>query len=275
MNVLVTGTGTVGSGFLSLKDHEVWSCNRTGGHKTYTVDLTDENWVKDLFARYKPDIIYHTAGLANPRSNENDLFRVNVQGTMNLVKHCPPCRFYHMSSIVVYNMDNSTEFDRLHPRSLYGITKLTSEQIVRYYGLLRDLRITIVRLGAVVGPVLRHGLLFDIIKKLKSDSEFLELWGKPPGSSKTYTHIDDVVRITNQLPEGTYNVCNETVLSVEEVAKLAMDTLNIHKEIKWSNQETFGDNKFLSASNQLIKSLRLNVEISPSDAIRRSCEYFK
>lgn len=55
----------------------------------------------------------------------------------------------------------------------------------------------------------------------------------------------------------TYNVVPDNSINIEEVAESVMIGLNINKPIKWLGEEANwqGDNKFIRAENEKLKSL--------------------
>jgi len=121
------------------------------------------------------DVIFHVAG-ALKGLREQDLFRVNADGTRNLVaaaiRATPrPRRFVYVSSIAAAGPSPGgaaprTEEMQAHPLTWYGRSKLAGEDAVRS---TQGLDWTIVRPPIVFGPrerdvlgyfrIARHGLL--------------------------------------------------------------------------------------------------------------------
>lgn len=226
------------------------------------VDLKNEEQVEITLKDFNPDIIIHLA--ANPRGNAGlEAMLDNVQGTHNLVHHAPQnCHFIFASSIVVYgdyHCYNFLEDMQPKPTSLYALSKYNAENIVNRYERIGKIKKTNLRLCALVGPNLTHGFIFDLINKIKSDSPELELIGAAPGSIKPFLNVEDacntVLHAIQKKMYGTYNVCPRDNISVEQVAKMAMKTLNIYKPIKWRPDLVWGgDNNEIRASNNKLFS---------------------
>jgi UDP-glucose 4-epimerase len=114
------------------------------------------------------------------------------------------------------------------------------------------------RLTATVGKGATHGVLKDVIRKLKSDSPTLDLLGAEPGSSKPFTHVDDVVQALllagfDDGWKGSVNIGPNDQLSVDQLAEAAMHATRIYKPIKWLGEAANwkGDNRRLHIRNRL------------------------
>jgi UDP-glucose 4-epimerase len=225
------------------------------------VDVSEEKDVSTVIAFFEPTHIVHLA--ANPliKAPAQELLNSNLMGTYYLLKYAPQgCRFVFASSATVYGDLGSkfacTEDDVCVPTSVYGICKLGSEVLIREFSRAGKVNGAILRLVANVGKGSAHGLVHDIIRKLKSDSPELELIGEGPGSCKPLMHVEDTARAITYFTTGNgwgdvVNICPKDNITVERVAETAMEVTGIKKPIKWlgwaSNWK--GDNTKLLVSN--------------------------
>jgi dTDP-4-dehydrorhamnose reductase len=106
----------------------------------YKVDITDRGDVFQKVGDIRPDVIVHTAAIANARICEMDrklAYRVNVEGTRHLVESADRfgVKFIYISTDLIYGGEGSffRESDPPEPRSYYAETKLEGEEIVREY----------------------------------------------------------------------------------------------------------------------------------------------
>jgi GDPmannose 4,6-dehydratase len=91
----------------------------------------------------QPDECYHLAAqsfVSYSFDDEFSVFNVNIGGTHNLLSaikaSCPTCRFYFASSSEMFGRAQSSpqnEETPFHPRSAYGITKLTGFHLTTNY----------------------------------------------------------------------------------------------------------------------------------------------
>lgn len=228
----------------------------------YCCDLTNTSAVKMLLEKTQPDVIIHAAAIASPKHPDNPkkMFEDNVLTTLNLLEGCKEgVKFVFISSVLVHG----DEFPNEKTTSLYGATKLASEALITAYMKLKNIQRRIVRTCAVAGKDTTHGLLFDLKRKLLSDSTELELFGDEPGTKKPYVNVKELcLFIKNIMVELSdddfynekYHAWEITEfgpldnLTVKEVAEIAMNELKIYKPIKWLGSKTIwrGDNKEIS-----------------------------
>lgn len=108
------------------------------------------------------DMVVHAAGKAHiiPKSTEerNDFFRVNVQGTQNLLAALEPNqslrKFVLISSMAVYGLVEGidiTEDAPLLATDPYGKSKIEAEKLVSSWCALRNIEYYILRLPLIAG----------------------------------------------------------------------------------------------------------------------------
>ena len=111
-------------------------------------DVSDEVWMKDVFKRVKPDIIFHAAAHKHVHlmeENPYEAFRVNVLGTKNLANLCCESgveRFIFISTDKAVN-----------PTSIMGLSKRLAELYLMngIDGSNCKTKFAIVRFGNVLG----------------------------------------------------------------------------------------------------------------------------
>jgi len=121
-------------------------------HRTIVGDILDSALLETLSASHDFDTIYHLAALLSTRAERQPTLahRVNVDGTVNLLEIAVTqsrvqgreIKFIYPSSIAVYGLPDLKkkhavgkikESEWCEPRTMYGINKLYTEQLGRYY----------------------------------------------------------------------------------------------------------------------------------------------
>ena len=121
-------------------------------HRTVVGDILDTSLLETLSTEHDFDTIYHLAALLSTRAERQPTLahRVNVDGTLNLLEIAVTqsrlqgreIKFIYPSSIAVYGLPSIPakqqagkvkEGEWLEPRTMYGINKLYTEQLGRYY----------------------------------------------------------------------------------------------------------------------------------------------
>lgn len=140
--VLLTGSsGLLGS---NLKDHLKKDFEITGVARNYvsgyvdqTIDITDYKSTKELFIKFKPEILIHSAAIASHSFCDEEPVlakKVNLESTANLAIIAEEfgTKFIFISSDAVFKGDVGwyQESDEPNPFSYYGELKLLAEQAI-------------------------------------------------------------------------------------------------------------------------------------------------
>jgi UDP-glucose 4-epimerase len=132
-------------------------------------------------------------------------------------------------------LEASEGYGPLLPISTYGASKLSGEALIVSYCRMFGLTGCAFRFGNVVGPRQTHGVGFDFVRQLMSSPSELKILGDGT-QSKSYIHVSDVVAavlLAHQRTEKSfevYNVATGDYITVTEIARLAVDALNLQRE---------------------------------------------
>ncbi|MBA2652782.1 MAG: NAD-dependent epimerase/dehydratase family protein [Tatlockia sp.] len=167
----------------------------------------------------------------------------------------------------------------MHPISTYGASKLASEAFISSYCHMFGLTACVFRFANVVGPRQTHGVGYDFIRKLAKKPDCLEILGDG-SQSKSYIHIDDVIAAVllanTQLKSGyeIYNVATDDWISVNDIAKLVVDCMNIKEPVRFNfsggDRGWKGDVPRVRLNTDKIKSLGWTCKYNSREAIKNS-----
>jgi UDP-glucose 4-epimerase len=233
------------------------------------------------------DTVFHFA--ANPEvrvstTNPEIHFNENVVATFNLLeamRRRDVKELVFASSSSVYGEPEQipvSEDAPIRPASVYGASKAACENLIHAYVKLYGIKAVILRYANVVGPRLRHGVVWDLINKLRENPNELEILGDGK-QVRSYIYIDDTIeatiiawRKTNNNYE-VYNVGNEDWITVDEVADeviKAMGLNNVKKTYKpvlhgvgWP-----GDVKKIALKIDKIKQLEYKPKLNSKEAVK-------
>jgi dTDP-glucose 4,6-dehydratase len=187
MNILVTGgAGFIGANFLTLLvprcpehrfinlDSLTYAANLASlesiaeapNYVLETVDITDANGVRRVFAEHSPSVVVHFAAeshvdrsIDGPRA----FVEANVVGTFNLLEAAREAwapgegLFHHVSTDEVYGSLGAagmfTETTRYDPSSPYSASKAASDHFVRAYHRTFGLPVKITNCSNNYGPL--------------------------------------------------------------------------------------------------------------------------
>ena len=256
MRILVTGgCGFVGSNiaaFLKKKNFFVSSLDnlfRNGsvlnlkrlnklGIKNYKIDIKNE---KKILKLPKFNLIIDCCAEASVEESRLDLRRVfdtNLLGTLNILKKCQKdnskiiflstSRVYSISSLnnlvnkkILTNKINlkkeiTIDFNTSDPKSIYGFTKLASEDLIKEFSYLFKIKYLINRCGVISGPW-QFG---------KVDQGFVSLW--------VWRHINK--KIIKYIGFGGYGEQVRDTLHIADLCELILIQI---KKINLIHNQTF------------------------------------
>ena len=194
------------------------------------------------------EVVFHMAADPEVRTgydNPKNSFEQNIVNTFNLlqrIKHSKVKKIVFTSSSSVYGdakiLPTNEEYGPLCPISHYGASKLACEAIVSSFCYNYDIDGVILRPANVIGSRGRHGLIWDLVRKLKNDKNRLEVLGDAK-QTKSFIHISDMIKgILQSMKKGEdgieiFNVGSEDGIEIINVAKI------VCKNMKLPNTEIF------------------------------------
>ena len=219
MKTLVTGgAGFVGSalvGALIDEGHEVvvydnLSSGRrefltpfegSGGLQFVKADLLDLGRLAEALAGV--EMVWHLA--ANPdirlgtRQTDLDLQQgtVATYNVLEAMRRAEVRKLAFSSSSAIYGrptvFPTPDDYGPLLPESLYGASKLACEGLVSAFCHSLGMQAWIFRFANVVGPNATHGIIPDLLAKLRQTPARLEVLGNGR-QRKSYIHVQDCVK---------------------------------------------------------------------------------
>jgi UDP-glucose 4-epimerase len=233
------------------------------------------------------DVVFHYA--ANPEvrvstTNPEVHFNENVVATFNLLEAMRKNDVENVvfaSSSSVYGEPNSipvSEEALVKPVSVYGASKAACESFMHAYSKLYGIRAIVLRYANVVGPRLRHGVIWDFVIKLRKNPSELEILGDGK-QVRSYIYVDDTIEATMiawKRSEGSfniYNVASEDWMTVDEVADEVIKTMGIDKVRKVYRPVLhgvgwLGDVKRVMLKTEKLKALGFKPAMNSREAVR-------
>lgn len=216
----------------------------------YKFDINNTIKLRGVFDQYPFDMVFHFAANADvSKGEESTLIDVSdtLQTTLNVLEMMRVYeikKFFFASSSTVYgNAEERLQEHRsiMRPISHYGAAKLASEAFVSSFSHLHDFQVWIARFCNAVGPNMAHGVIPDLVKRLKTHPEKLIVYGDGT-QTKPYIWIDDLVEgvmtlleKTNE-PYNTYLVGVDSNVTVDQIAQIVMEEVGVHVPINYGGK---------------------------------------
>jgi len=309
-SVLVTGgAGFIGSHIVdalmidgaevqvidNLSNGTLKNIKRWLGHPSFKFikgDLLNRNDVEA--ATEKCEAVFHLA--ANPEvrigfSTPEIHFEQNVISTYRLLEALRRSGsseiFLFTSSSTVYGdaseIPTPEDYGPLKPISIYGASKLASEALISSFAQTYGFKAIICRLANIIGPRSRHGVIYDFIRKLKSNPQELEILGDGT-QTKSYLYIDDCVSAMLTILEKSrrkveiFNIGSEDWINVKKIAEIVTEEMGL-KNVSFrftggvdGGRGWKGDVKYMLLSIERLKSLGWRPKLNSAEAVRKTAK---
>lgn len=233
------------------------------------------------------EFVFHMAAHADVRSGfENHAIdhEQNLEMTQNVLEamyknNIKKIAFASTSSVYGDAKVHPTPEDYpFEPTSLYGATKAACETYIHSYASYYGMTSYIFRFVSFIGERYAHGIIIDLLNKLKKNNKEIELFSDgTPKKSSLYVldGIDAMFTVIKKSKEqfNVYNIGHTQILTVNEIVDTILDASgykNVKK--KWLGKESNwkGDNEFVHLSIKKLNKLGWKPKLSIREGIKRT-----
>ena len=306
MKILVSGgSGFIGSHIVDAliqKGHKVViidnlstgnSDNLNGKAIFYELDIRDKD-VKGILKKEKPDIVFHLAAQVSVlKSTEEPVLdtEINVCGSLNLVNAYLESEGSKEKKIIFAStggaMYGETDIiptgENVEPFPLapYGISKLSFEKYLHYFGQFKNLKFVCLRYGNVYGPrqnpFSEAGVISIFAIKLLRGEECV-IFGDG-AQTRDFVYINDIVRANllamNYAGSGIFNVGTGTETSVNQIFSYIRKSVGSKTEPMYARAREGELDRSCLDVKKIKKILGWEARIPIREGIRETVEWFK
>jgi nucleoside-diphosphate-sugar epimerase len=202
----------------------------------------DKDRLDSLVKKYRINTIYHLVAILSATGEKNPFssWKLNMESFQNIIEISISNKInkiFWPSSIAVFgtksNLENVIQDPILNPETIYGISKLAGEQLIRYYNNKFDLDIRSLRYPGIISFKSQPGggttdYVMEMIKSLKKGEKYTCFLSKD--SRLPMLYIDDAILGTIK-----YMSTDKNKLSVEEsynITGFSVTPLELEKKLK-------------------------------------------
>ena len=236
------------------------------------------------------DVIFHLAADPEVRldiTNPQSIFKNNILSTYRLLewmKKTDSKKLVFTSTSAVYGdaeIFPTPENTQCVPISLYAGSKLACESMISSYCHTFHKIGIVIRLANVVGSYSKHGILFDMLNKLRNNKNELEILGDGT-QNKSYLYIDDcisgILDITQACNQNfqVFNLGSDTQIQVKDIINIILKQTNlenINQQFSGGTKDGrgwIGDVKTMLLDIQKVKKLGWYPHLNSSQAIEKT-----
>jgi dTDP-4-dehydrorhamnose reductase len=214
--------------------------NRLQNHKGYiyqSLDITDPIAVEDIFSKYQPQVVIHTAAMTNVDTCESDLVGcelLNVKAVAYIIDACEKHKTFlcHLSTDFIFDGEAGpySEEDLPNPISVYGESKLKAEQLIQASTIRWAIARTVLVFG-IVSDMSRTNIILWVKKSLEEGKEINVVTDQ----FRTPTLAEDLAigcwLIAQKEAEGIFNISGEELLTPYEMAIKTAEFYHLSKDL--------------------------------------------
>lgn len=237
------------------------------------------------------DFVFHMAAHADVRSGyyDHNIDHVeNLEATKIVLElmyenRVKKIAFASTSSVYGDTKVHPTPEDYpFEPTSLYGATKAACENYIRAYSSYYGWKAYIFRFVSFIGERYTHGIIFDVLKKLRKSPKILELLSDgTPKKSSVYINdgIKAIFKVINSSSEkiNIFNIGHDDILTVDEIVDTIITSLNIKIKKRYleGDRGWIGDNNFVYLDTKKLKRLGWKPRLSFKEGIEKTLLYLQ
>lgn len=180
-----------------------------------------------------------------------------------------------------YKYSYIREFESLRPvKSTYGASKLAGEALICAYSNMFDIQARIYRFANVVGGNQTHGVVSDLIEKIRRNPVEIEVLGNGE-QLKSYVYVQDIIDGIF-MTEGSdkdieiYNISSENQVSVKEIVDIVLEESGMRGITSIRYGDTVGgwkgDIPIVLLDSSKIRSTGWRAKYSSREAIRKTAK---
>lgn len=204
--------------------------------------------IENLFNRLKPKTIFDLAayGAYSKQADVDLIYQTNFIGLLNLLEVSSAFSikaFVHAGSSSEYglNCKEPLEEDMLLPNSHYAVTKSSAAQMIKFYGIIKEVPIVNLRYYSIYGPYEEPDRLIPQLIEKGMIQEYPPL--VQPDISRDFVYVDDAILATLLAANSDYtkiagksiNIASGKKVTIREIAETIKEEFNISESPKWGD----------------------------------------
>jgi UDP-glucose 4-epimerase len=167
--------------------------------------------------------------------------------------------------------------------SLYGASKLACEAMIQAYSEYFGIKCFIFRFVSWIGERYSHGVIFDFVKKLRSNAQLLEVLGDGKQRKSYLDVIDGVDGIFYAVEhakglKNVFNLGHDEFMNVLHLADVVVEELGL-KGVRYlmtgGERGWLGDSPFVHLDTTKLKAVGWRPQVSIERGVRNTVRYLQ
>ncbi|MBL7789249.1 MAG: GDP-mannose 4,6-dehydratase [Chitinophagales bacterium] len=225
-----------------------WRIDNIEDNNIIHANIINKQDVKNLFNKLKPKTVFDLAayGAYSKQSDVDLIYQTNLIGLLNLLEVTSEYSIYafvHAGSSSEYglNCQEPLEEDVLIPNSHYAVTKASASQMIKYYGIIKEVPVVNLRYYSIYGPFEEPDRLVPQLIDKGMNQIYPPL--VQPDISRDFVYIDDAVLATLMTANSDFtllkgksiNVASGKKTTIREIVEKIRSFFHIDESPKWGD----------------------------------------
>ncbi len=217
----------------------------------YASDATIKRQVDEFFAKYQFDAVINLVANADIQVSTTDRFidfELSPLANLNILAACEKYKvpkFVYFSGSGVYgpSEDLTPKYEddaSLNCPSMYACSKISCESFCTAFANTSEMSVSILRPANIIGPGLTHGLIYDVLLRIKMNRDQIHILGNGT-QQKSYIHTDDIisgVRLMLDAKEkvSIFNIASDDTITVREIVDEIIEQTGFGTKVKYGEK---------------------------------------
>ena len=238
-----------------------------------------------IYGHHQFEYIFYLVGNTSiARSVSDPVFdlennTIQLLKLLESVKNEKPKLIYPSSAACYGEMKNPLTALKNEPMSPYGISKLFSENYLRYFHMNYGVPVLICRFFSLFGEYNNKQVIYDSTLRLLEHPDKLTIFNS--NSQRDFIYIKEAIRAMfflcdeNQFNADVFNIGRGEAKSISHLTKEIQEILHIYPTIETENGQFTGDPQMQIANIDKLKKLGFNYDSSQISNLVKTIEWIK
>lgn len=211
-------------------------------------DITKRHLVDDLLAKYKFKTVFNMAayGAYSTQNDTDKIYQTNFSGLLNLLEAVAPYKInalIHAGSSSEYGLNCAApqEDALLQPNSHYAVSKAAGANLIKYYGLIKEIPVVNLRYYSIYGAYEDPDRLVPKLIERGMQGTYPNL--VEPEISRDFVFIDDAVLATLKAANANFeiirgesiNIASGQKTTLRQIVSSITEIFSIEQEPQWGD----------------------------------------
>lgn len=222
-----------------------WRLNDIDPNHILHCNIIKKDQIIDIFERYQFKTIFDLVAYGS-YSKQDDIeltYETNFIGLLHLLEVTSKYSikaYVHAGSSSEYGLNAAApdEDGALMPNSHYAVTKASAAQMIKFYGVIKEVPIVNLRYYSIYGPYEEPDRLIPMLISRGMQSEYPPL--VQPDISRDFVYIDDAIYATvlsaihiDILYGKSLNIASGIKTTIRDIVSVIQEIFSIQKDPNW------------------------------------------